>query len=157
MRDKPCCFTGVHGFDHIVHKWRVQVNLLLQRKDKHWAKNVCNRLQCRGDMTYTGIPPELRLSLYFLLSLWKLPPEFINMLWDHRCYHNNKAIRLIKRCLSSQSAMCRGFLQWKYLGDVDSLGQTPLQQIMKTRAAGNNMNLWTACGSQPEHLCFWWN
>lgn len=70
----------------------------------------------------------------------------------YRCYHNNKAIRLIKRSLSSQSAMCRGFLLWKYLVDADSLGQPPLQQIMKTQAAENN-----TCGSQPEHLRFWWN
>lgn len=108
-------------------------------------------------MTYTGTPPELRLSLHFLLSLWKLSPEFINMLWAHRCYYNNKTIRFIKRSLSSQSAMWRGFLLWKYLGDVDSLGQPPLQQIMKTWAAENNMNPWTTCGSQPEPLSFWWN
>lgn len=157
MRDKPCCFKEVQGFDHIVQKWTVQVNLWLQRKHKHWTKDVCNWHQYRGNMTYTGLPPELRLSLYFLLPLWKLPPEFINMLWDHRCYHNNKTIRLIKRSLSSQSATCRRFLLWNYLVDVDSWGQPPLQQIMKTWTTGNNMNVWTTCGSQSEALSFWWN
>lgn len=69
------------------------------------------------------------------------------MLWDHRYYHNNKTIRLIEMSLSSQSAMCRKFLLWKYLGDVDSLGQPPLQWVTKTWAAGNNMNPWTTCGT----------